>query len=188
MIRLQVAKMKIQHNLLSPFIDINALYATNSIVLLIIFMIVSMLYKSSCLTNHFQDVTNQGPLLLRRHLPASLLIHRVQTSLQIHVRIIWHLIHFCQSRLPDFSNPLQLLHHHVVIRGIVWLDRKHAVSDQQRWWYSRHSVRQSCYTLGVSPFRVSDPHLLSQLPFEEIRMDSAKEALEPHCDVCYTYK
>ena len=167
MIRLQVAKMKMQHNLLSPFIDINALYATNSIVMLIIFMIVSMLYKSSCLTNHFQDVTKQGPLLLRRHLPASLLI-RVQTSLQELVLIfIWHLIHFCQSRLPDFSNPLQLLHHHVVIRWIVWLDRKHAVSEQQRWWYSRHSVRQSCYTLRVSPCRVPDLHLLSQLPFEE---------------------
>ena len=188
MIRLQVAKMKIQHNLLSPFIDINALYATNSIVMLIIFMIVSMLYKSFYLTKHFQDVTKQGPLLLRRHLPASLLIHRVQTSLQeLAPILIWHWIHFCQSRLPDFSNPLKLLHHHVVKRGIVWLDRKHAVSDQQRWWYSRHSVRQ-CFTLRVSPCRVSDPHLLSQLPFEEIRMDSAKEALEPHCGVCYTHK
>ena len=134
MIRLHVVKMKMQHNLLSPFKDINALHVTNNIVLLIIFMIVRMLYKSSCLTNHFQDVTKQGPLLLCRHLPASLLIHRVQTSLQIHVRIIWHLIHFCQSRLPDFSNPLKslhLLHYHVVIRGIVRLDGKHAVLEQQ---------------------------------------------------------
>ena len=167
MFRLHVVKVKMQHNLLLLFKDINALYVTNNIVLLITFMIVRMLYKSSYLTKHFQDVTKQGPLLLRRHLPASLLIHRVQTSLQIHVRIIWHLIHFCQSRLPDFSNPLKLLHHHVVIRWIVWLDWKHAVLEQQRWWYSRHSVRQCCDPLHVSPFRVPDLHLLSQLPFEE---------------------
>ena len=98
MIRLQVAKMKIQHNLLSPFIDINALYATNSIVMLIIFMIVRMIDRYSPLTNCFQDMTKQGPLLLRRHIPTSFLTHRVQTSLQeLAPILIWHLIHFCQS-------------------------------------------------------------------------------------------
>ena len=109
MIGLQVVKTKMQHNLLSPFEDANALYVTNKTVLIIIFINIRMIYRYSCLTNHFQDVTKQGPLLLRRHLPTSLLI-RVQTSLQQHVHIfIWHLIHFCHFRFPDFSNPLKSL-------------------------------------------------------------------------------
>ena len=109
MIRLHVVQTKMQQNLLSPIEDTNALYATNKTVLIIIFMTVRMIYRHSCLTNHFQDVTKQGPLLLCRHLPASLLT-RVQTSLQQHVHIfIWHLIHFCHFRFPDFSNPLKSL-------------------------------------------------------------------------------
>ena len=120
---------------MSLFVDANVFYVTNNAVLIIIFMIVRMIDRYSPLTNCFQDMTKQGPLLLRRHIPTSFLTHRVQTSLQELIYIfICHLIHFCQSRLPDFSNPLKslhLLHHDVVIRGIVWLDRKHAVLEQQ---------------------------------------------------------
>ena len=83
---------------MSLFVDANVLYVTNNAVLIIIFMIVRMIDRYSPLTNCFQDVTKQGPLLLRRHVSTSFLTHRVQTSLQELIYIfICHLIHFCQS-------------------------------------------------------------------------------------------
>ena len=178
-----------QHNLLSPFEDANAPYVTNKTVLIIIFINIRMIYRYSCLTNHFQDVTKQGPLLLRRHLPTSLLI-RVQTSLQQHVHIfIWHLIHFCHFRFPDFSNPLKSLQ-------TPRCNTLNSLARLQACCFGAAemvvlSSRRPAVLLHLGCQSLSRPKTSSSFsaPFwREIRMDSAKEALEPHCDVCYTYK
>ena len=47
MIAFHIVKMKMQHNLLSPFKDVIALYATNNTVLIIIFINVIMVYRYS---------------------------------------------------------------------------------------------------------------------------------------------
>ena len=145
MIAFHIVKKNTWQNSLSLFENVNALYVTNNTVLIIIFMIVRMIYRYFRLTHHFQDVTKNDHL--SGHVPASLHSRPDRPSKHIYI-FIWHLIHFCQSQYPDFSNPLKLLHHHVVIRSVIRPEACGFGAAEMVVLSSQHPAVLSCQSLS----------------------------------------